>query len=417
MADTACDRLSGLSAELRQTIANSIPREALKNLRVVSKCWNEVATPTLFSEFTYRIHTTPAEWSARVNFEKGDLVKKLNLTMIEFRDWDSEDYEHRVTPGARDDVPEHRDEPLRKAYAIYQRMRNDHMELLRKPDCLESLISLLESMKNLREVRLTGDYRAVYEFYPYSKEYGHCDLLDCHPSSPADLVGYHPCLDVSPRTGLVDMGSAQIQTLLSAIVAARSPFLELRIESVSGGGIYYHALDIPPTVDNLSGFSRLTKLHLVFDNKYEDDDERFGFDPFALRTVTFAGQYMSSVARSLSYASNLRHLTLRMQYFGYDTYEETDIILRGCKLPELLTCELRYSSAKDTTLARFVRGCPKLSHLTIQHLDHGSQDGSPNDEEFAHVLNRTRDALRKERPQLNLKTKKGRYGFDPVSFR
>ena len=412
MADTACDHLNKLPAELRQTIADFIPREALKNLRIVSKCWNEVATPILFSEFTYRIHTKPDEWFARVKFEKGALVKKFNLTTIEFKDWDCEDYGDLVMSGGRDDEPEHRDGPLRKAYATYQRMRNDHMELLRKPDCLENLMSLLESMKNLREVRLTGDHRAVYEFYPYSEEYDHCDLLDCHPSSPADWVGYHPCLDVRPRTGLFDMGITQIQLLLSAVVATRSPFAELRIKSLRGGGIWYHALDIPPTVDNLAGFSRLTKLHLFFDNKTGYD-----FDRLVPRTVTFAGQYMSCVARTLSYASNLRHLTLRMQYVGYDTYVESDFVLRGCKIPELLTCELSYSSAKDATLARFIHDCPKLSHLTIQHLGHGLQNDSPNDEEFAHVLHRTRDALQKERPQLNLEIKKGRHGFEPVSFR
>ncbi|KAL8845371.1 MAG: hypothetical protein Q9176_000007 [Flavoplaca citrina] len=415
MADTACDHQTKLPAELRQTIADHIPREALKNLRLVSKCRNEVVTPILFSEFTYLLHTKPDEWLARVKFERGALVKKLNLTTIEFKDWDCEDYEDLVTPGGRDEEPEHRHGPLRKAYAIYQRMRNDHMELLRKPDCLENLMTLLESMKNLREVRLTGDHRAVYEFYPYSEAYGHCDLLDCHPSSPADWVGYHPCLDVRPRTGLFDMGITQIQLLLSAVVAARSPSPELRIKSLRGGGIWYHALDIPPTVDNLAGFSRLTKLYLVFDNKHElvtGSD----FDRFVPRTVTFAGQYMSCVARTLSYASNLRHLTLSMQYAGYDTYVESDFVLRGCKILELLTCELNYSSAKDATLARFIHDCPKLSHLPIQHLSHGLQDDSPNNE-LGRVLNRTRDALQKERPQLKLEIKKGRYGFHPVSLR
>ena len=114
---------------------------------------------------------------------------------------------------------------------------------------------------------------------------------------------------------------------------------------------------------------------------------------------------------------NLRHLTLSMQYVDYDTYVESDFVLYGCKLPELLTCGLSYSSAKDATLASFIRGCSKLSHLMIQHLGDGFQDDFTNGEDFDLVLNRTRDALRKEGPQLNLEIKKGRYGFEPVSFR
>ncbi|KAL9627927.1 MAG: hypothetical protein Q9204_006231 [Flavoplaca sp. TL-2023a] len=396
MADTACDRLTGLPAELRQTIAEFTPREALKNLRVVSKCWDEVATPILFSEFTYRIHTTPAEWSARIKFERGALVKKLNLTTIEFEAWDHEDYEHLVTPRTQDDEAEHRDEILRKAWAVYQTIRNDHMKLLRRPDCLANLTSLMASMTNLLEVKLTGDCRAIHEFYPYSKGYNHCKLLGCDPGPPADKFRNHKCLNLSPGAGLFDMGATHLQILLSAVARVKSPFSELRIENLLGGGIGYHTLDIPPTINNLAVFSRLSKLYLVFEDGI----------PSLPSTVAVAEQYISCVARTLSYASNLRHLSLDLRYFCNDTYEESDFVLRGSKLPELLTCELSYSSAKDATLASFIRGCPKLSHLMLRHYGDGLQDDCPNNEDFDHVLNRTRDALRKERPQLDLEIKK-----------
>ncbi|KAI4271153.1 MAG: hypothetical protein LQ337_006208 [Flavoplaca oasis] len=398
MADTACDRLTGLPAELRQTIADSIPREALKNLRVVSKCWNEVATPIIFSEFTYRIHTTPAEWASRIKFERGALVKKLNLTTIEFEAWDRESYEDRLTHSARRAEPEHRHKYLRKAYAAYQKIRRDHLELLRKRDCLDNLASLLESMTNIVEVKLTGDCRAIHEFYPYSKEYNHCKLLGCNPDPPVDKFRNHKCLNVSPRAGLFDMGTTHLQILLSAVARVKSPFSELRIENLSGGGIPYHTLDIPPTVNNLAVFSRLAKLYLVFDDGM----------PSLPSKAAVAEQYISCVAQTLSYASNLRHLNLDLQDLYYDTYVEPDYVLHGCKLPELLTCELSYSSAKDAPLASFIRGCPKLSHLTIQDRGDGFRDDSTNDEDFNLVLNRTRDALMKERPQLTLEIKKGR---------
>ncbi|KAL8885553.1 MAG: hypothetical protein Q9215_006607 [Flavoplaca cf. flavocitrina] len=397
MTDNACDRLTGLPAELRQAIAEFTPREALKNLRAVSKCWNEVATPIFFSEFTYRIHTTPAEWSVRVKFDKGALVKKLNLTTIEFEALDREQYEHLMSPRTRNDQPEQRDEILRKAYSVYWKIRNSHVELLRRPDCLANLTSLMASMTNLMEVNLTGDCRAIHEFYPYSKGYNHCKMLGCDPGLPADKFRNHKCLNVSPRAGLFDMGTTHLQMLLSAVARVKSPFSELRIENILGGGIRYHTLDIPPTINNLAVFSRLAKLYLVFEDGI----------PSLPSTVAVAEQYISCIARTLSYASNLRHLSLDLQYFCYDKYVEADYVLRGCKLPELLTCELSYSSAKDATLASFIRGCPKLSHLTIHHRGDGLQDDFPNIEDFDLVLNRNWDALRKERPQLNLEIKKG----------
>ncbi|KAL8877719.1 MAG: hypothetical protein Q9192_008613, partial [Flavoplaca navasiana] len=195
MADTACDRLTGLAAELRQTIAEFTPREALKNLRAVSKCWDEVATPILFSEFTYRLHTPPAEWSARVNFGKGGLVKKLNLTAIGFEPWNQVEHEDRVTPGARKDEPEHDNEYLRKAYAAYHSIRKDHLELFRKQECLKNLASLLQSMTNLVEVKLSGDCWAMHKFYPYSKGYNYCKLLGCNPGLPVDEFKNDECLN------------------------------------------------------------------------------------------------------------------------------------------------------------------------------------------------------------------------------
>ncbi|KAL8848651.1 MAG: hypothetical protein Q9221_006325 [Calogaya cf. arnoldii] len=97
MADVNCDRLSGLAPELRdiisELISESFTKNDLKKLRRVPKRWNECATPMLFSELTFRMHMTPAEWAKRVEFKMGAFVKTLYVTTIEFEDMDYEEYQ------------------------------------------------------------------------------------------------------------------------------------------------------------------------------------------------------------------------------------------------------------------------------------------------------------------------------------
>ncbi|KAI4273059.1 MAG: hypothetical protein L6R38_006448 [Xanthoria sp. 2 TBL-2021] len=370
------DRLTGLAPELRRTIAEYSTKDDLINLRVVSKSWKEVATPILFSELTFRIHTTPAEWAARVKFDMGVFVKTFYVTTIEFEDLDYSEYEERIC--GEDSCPVGEIQHLQQGFATYEKLRKDHVEMMAEPHCLAYLSVLLDSMTNLQKVKLTGDFRAVYQ--------RHLRILsDCESASSTSTFTDHAGLTVDPRSGLADLGKTHLQILLSALAVAKSPFSELQVRGWrKNDQLRYKAWDIPATHDNLAVFSRLTKLDLTF---YGDL-----FDALdAPTTTTTDAEDISCAARTLSYATNLLHLTLELDYPDYRQDDDLGFVLHGCRLPKLLTCELGYSTASYETLANFIDGSPDLSRLTIW--DRESADGT---------LDCIRDVLRKKKPQLTL---------------
>lgn len=375
-ANNGRDRLTDLAPELRRMIAEVTTRDDLKNLRVVSKPWNEIATPILFSALTFRIHTTPAEWAARVKFGMGVFVKTFYVTTIEFEDLDYPEYGEQIC--GEDSCHVDEIQRLQEGFATYEKLRKDHVEMMAGRHCLAYLSVLLDSMTNLQEVKLTGDFRAVYQ--------RHLRILSgCESASSTSTFTDHADLTVDPRSGLADLGKTHLQILLSALAVAKSPFSELQVRGLrKNDELRYKAWDIPATHDNLAVFSRLTKLDLVFDGDIYDDLE----DP---TTTTTDAEYISCCARTLSYATNLLHLTLELHNSDCRDYDDLGVVLHGCRLPKLLTCELGYNAASYETLANFIDGSPNLSRLTIWDRESSKR-----------TLDCIRDGLRKKKPQLTL---------------
>ncbi|KAL8752993.1 MAG: hypothetical protein Q9199_005360 [Rusavskia elegans] len=376
MADLNRDRLTGLASELRRTIAEYSTKDDLINLRVVSKSWNEVAKPILFSELTFRIHTTPAEWAARVKFDMGVFVKTFYVTTIEFEDLDYSEYEERIC--GEDGCPVDETQRLQQGFATYEKLRRGHEEMMAERHGLDYLTVLLDSMTNLQKVKLTGDFRAVYQ--------RHLRILsDCESPSSTSTFTDHASLTVELRSGLADLGKTHLHILLSALAVAKSSFSELQVQGLrENDELRYKAWDIPATHDNLAVFSRLTKLDLVFDGDIYDDLE----DP---TNTTTDAEYISCVARTLSYATNLLHLTLELDNSDWRDCDDVGVVLHGCRLPKLLTCELGYNAASYETLANFIDGSPNLSRLTIWDRESANR-----------TLDCIRDGLRKKKPQLTL---------------
>ncbi|KAI4256843.1 MAG: hypothetical protein L6R42_006003 [Xanthoria sp. 1 TBL-2021] len=375
-ASNGHDRLTDLTPELRRMIAEFTIRDDLKNLRVVSKFWNDVATPILFSALSFRMHTTPAEWSERVKFDKGAFVKTFYVKTIEFEDLDYSEYEERIC--GEDSCPVDEIQHLQQRFATYKKLREDHVEMMAERHCLAYLTVLLDSMTNLHKVKLTGDFRAVY--------LRHLRILsDCESASSTSMFIDPADLTVEPRSGLADPGKTHLQILLSALAVAKSPCSELQVKGFGENDeLRYKAWDIAATHDNLAVFSRLTKLDLVFDgDTYHDLD--------VPTTTTTDAEYISCVARTLSYAINLLHLTLVLDNSDRRDYDDLGVVLHGCRLPKLLTCELVYNTASYETLANFIDGSPNLSRLTIWHRESANR-----------TLDCIRDGLRKKKPQLTL---------------
>lgn len=364
MANANRDRLRGLAPELHCMIAEFTVRDGLRSLRQVSKCWNAAATPVLFREFAFRIHTTPEEWSKRIRFELGAFVKTFTVTTIEYERLNFGEYKARRLPNnirhASSNV-QHGLEHPRQGFASYKQCRDDHMELLAERHCLAYLSVLLDSMKNFQKVKLTGDCLAVNQ--------------------------RNPSLAVGPKSGLADMGKSHLHVLLSALAAARSPLSELTVHGLGEDHLRYKAFDVPATHGNLTVCSKLTVLDLNFIPGFHDD-------PDVTATTNLNPEGISFVARTLSCAINLLHLTLTLDHDSdFDNVEPKDLrlVLHGCRLPRLLTCKLRCSIISYTTLANFIRGSPNLSQLTIWETK-----TNPN------TLHDIHAALRKDFPQLTL---------------
>ena len=369
-------------------IAGFTVRDDLKSLRQVSKSWKDVATPILFSELTFRMHTTPEEWSKRVRFEMGAFVKTFTVTTIEYEDLDFEEYKECLEEihGGGGDV-QHSVQHLRQGFASYKQCRSDHMELLEERHCLAYLTILLNPLINLRKVKLTGDYLDVNQPNPHRLEDHHGNLSNYRSALSTSTCNDRASLAVGPISGLADLGKTHLQVLFSALAVARSPLSELTINDFPGGHLRYKAFDIPATHGNLAVFSSLTVLNLNFVYGFYDDPE-------VPATTNINPEGISFVARTLSCAINLLRLTLTLDHErGWDDVapNELHLILHGCRLPKLLTCKLRCSIISYTTLANFIRGSPSLSQLTIWETD--------TDFDTVHDIH---TALGKEFPQLTL---------------
>ncbi|KAL8768826.1 MAG: hypothetical protein Q9209_005007 [Squamulea sp. 1 TL-2023] len=364
MAKMERDLLSGLPPELRRLIGELTKREDLKSLRTVSKSWNDVATPILFSQFSFRLHMTETEWAQRPKFVSGSLVTTLYVTTIEYEDLNWHEYNNNLDydhPLGENPVGDRRH--VKQAFATYRKLRKNHRKALEQRHCLAYLTSLLSLMANLRKVVLTGDNNAVHKNHPFAKEYDHCSLPDCDYPSSQEYLGEHAALAVPPRSGLIDLGKTHVQILLLALATTKSPVTELTVQSADDYiELLYTALDLPATPHNLDVLSKLTKLELTFCVPYSHTD----LDVF--RTIN--GKDVSCVAYTLSYATNLRRLRLSLENTGEcdDEFINLDLVSRGCNLPKLTTCILDSWQTSYETVSNFVRGSPKLAHLHLRDM-------------------------------------------------
>ncbi|KAI4228548.1 MAG: hypothetical protein L6R36_001585 [Xanthoria steineri] len=391
MANANRDRLTGLAPELRRMIAEVTARDDLKSLRQVSKSWRDIATPILFSKLTFRMHTTPEEWSKRVRFEMGVFVKTFTLTTIEYDILSFEEYRNCIEQihGAGSDV-QHSYQHLRQGFAWYLRCRDDHNELLVQQHCLAHLTVLLNSMTTLQRVKLTGDYLAVIWRNRRILEDRHGSLSDCGSVSSTSSCNASTCsesasLALGPDCGLANLGKRHLRVLFSALAVTRSPMSELTVHGFRGDHLRFKAFDIPETYGILAVFSRLTILDLTFYRSFQEEWE-------LSEPATTAEQAIRSLTRALSRAVQLLHLTLKLDSDSDSgATEDLPFVLEGCTLPKLLTCKLWCGAISYTDLADFIRGSPSLSQLTIW--------GNHTDPDTLHDIHA---ALRKDLPQLTL---------------
>ncbi|KAL8992624.1 MAG: hypothetical protein Q9169_006956 [Polycauliona sp. 2 TL-2023] len=344
-----------------------------------------VASEYLFSELTYRIHTTPSEWAQRATFAHGPLVKILYLTAVEFSGIFAEIEDHAETSVKGGPNPVADDGHLQHAFDTYERLGDEHLHVLQGDECLAQLSFLLRDMTTLRKIVLTGDKDAVLKNQPYKERYRGCHLRRClrQFDSFFDCSKHHAALGLPPTSGLLVLGKTHVKILLAALAAAgnNTSALELEVKGLEYDGLSYEAFCQPKTPENLAVFSRLTKLHLVFRGDVPWVPEECHGEP-------------DCASATIAFAVNLKHLTLNFQdpeyYSGSD--DDTSYFLHNCKLPKLETCTLVHYTAAYRTLARFIKGCPKLTKLTIW-------DSKSSDAEKRFL----RKQLRMRIPRVNIK--------------
>ncbi|KAL8670799.1 MAG: hypothetical protein Q9168_004679 [Polycauliona sp. 1 TL-2023] len=368
MADITRDRLTGLAPELRHMIAGSFSRKELKALRLISKAWNDTATPIVFSELTYRLHTTPDQWKKWVKFEKGAMVKTLYIKSTQYQIFSRSDLASLTNLCASGDFNTVANQQHPRPAIEIQRQR------------LVQLSSLIGGMTNLRNVKLTGD--SHHDFCENHARNEYClfcrQLANLRLITSEDFFYRHSWPAVHPESTLVDLGALHLLMLMTALPTANNNFPELHVQQWCEDNISYDVFFLPVTDHVLALLSRLIQLHLVMDGGRE-----------SIRGCIMTQKGFTSVGQWISWAVNLRHLTLELLSPDYKVDEAPYLVLRGCRLPKLLTCSMNYSTASYPTIADFVRACPGLTHLSIL------------DREYKN-LNSVGDELRKGFPRLNL---------------
>lgn len=250
-----------------------------------------------------------------------------------------------------------------QGFDIYCELAEDHLETLKEDTCPAHLSNLLGSMTNLRKVVLTGDQRA---------------RNDC----------------TVPRAGVYDLGCDYLQMLMKALSTAKTPVEEL---VVYGGeearALNYTALNMPSThiQYTMNVFSRLTRLEL----------EIFADSHMELDTLDGSTEDSSPIARVLSYANNLEHLTLTTEA-GYcdDGLGDFKTVMLGCVLPKLKSVVIGPWNIEINDLLNFLRGSPGLNQLCLS--DNEYKIGSLDD-----VLR----VLQHDKPGLTVEAHARRSGY------
>ncbi|KAL8992625.1 MAG: hypothetical protein Q9169_006957 [Polycauliona sp. 2 TL-2023] len=302
----------------------------LRNLRLVSRSFNQFVIPIIYKDMTLRMDTTEEDMARRSIFTHGSLVRNLELVAVTYDNMTVSSFAKAARKQCLRKRVSYRPGLAQKVFRCYNVRRRAHKAAVKSGLTHAYVLSLMANMPNLVGVEI-GDGVS----YPGRGLLGSDKTYTVIPDP-----------DSIPRSGVSNWNM-----LSQALSASQAPYTKLAVETFldSGSQPLLNILQGPRLGGVLNLATRLTTLRL--------DLDFYQANPWKL----------SLLARVLSQATNLEALYLHETSWASIDPELGDI-LRGCRYPNLQVCVLDCFQSDSDDLLGFLWACQNLTDLSLRSI-------------------------------------------------
>ena len=341
-----------LPPELLSSICGFLPKQALKQVRLVSKTWERAAVPTLFDQIFMSLEMADLLIAKLVIHRFKQYIRVLVFSSLYYPDV-GRDYfvrHYRAFDTNPDTAIVHSD----YAFKLYRTAQKDQRKQLRTGLVSAYLSFALTSCPNVRKIILTDSpssrlmsWKSLQVFE--SQLSTNCPVERCdlnvtkHIPAPAHWSGFTE--DSSPNPWRLIL---QALSVTDSNISELTMLPEDRNTMVNtfAFSMMYRELEQVKL-----RFQTLTRIRLLF----------------AWDSLSTPAQSYTNMAKLLSCAVNLEHLALAG--IDYDELEDRcplQGVLGGCAFPKLKSLILGFFEFSEAELLRLLKPSKGLQHLTIE---------------------------------------------------
>lgn len=355
LRDSFSGSVMNLPSEVLCLIFGSLEKPALFNVRLVSKLFEEAASPFLFDQVYVSTSRTDLEIANLTVSRFGRYIRTLvfsptylKYTLDDFRDVIQWVFNFAVTHPSKC-FNQH----LEHSCNIYSEQRNEWREVEGSGELIGHLSFILTKMPRIQTVRIT----ACPIFRAMSRELLKSSESDFACSEPG--CNFHKIyFDVGPDYGCLTNGRRAWHSLLLALSITKScvrnltsdrscrrwPICCSAFDKSQAGAIHFGA-----------SFRGLIKLRLTL-SLYDHETQ----------SSTSDADYQESLAKIFASAINLEHLELT--FFEEDEeWPRIERILGDCRFPKLKSLELSHINSTEDGLVNLLESSPSLENLELRY--------------------------------------------------
>ena len=345
--------------EIVSLVCGFLQKDDLKQVRQVSKIWEQAAIPYLFNKIFISQDITDFRIAKLIICQFQHYIRTIVFSSINYTKVNRETFRRAFIDNIRmsgiDDNlnTDHSD----YAFALYCIMRNKQQESITKDTSSAYLSFALTNLPNIQKIMLTDtsssrsmSRQSMQVHQP--RELKACPVEDCDLTPMDHLPGVFR-ETVFPRTGSTNPW----RVVLSALSTTKANVRELTMEP---GTMYLGtnsaAFSMPPwgLSQAILSFRNLTKLRLSL---FVDIDE-FTTGPNPCHAYR-------SVAKLLNNAINLENLSFDLCGEPWSSSSLFHGVLGQCRFPKLKSLILAFLTSSDEDLLRLLNHSKRLEHITL----------------------------------------------------
>ena len=341
-----------LPPELLSLVCGFLPKQALKQVRQVSKTWERAAVPTLFDQIFMSLQMADLLIAKLVIRRFKQYIRVLVFSSLYYegmgRDYFVRHYRNFDTDP--DTAIVHSDYALK----LYRTVQKDQQKHLRTGLVSAYLSFTLTSCPNVRKIILTDSpssrlmsWKSLQVFEPQRSK--NCPVKGCN------LNGTKHFPARAQWSGFIEDGSPNPwRLILQALSVTESNISELtmlpedRETMVATSAFSMTSRELEQVKLR---FQTLTRIRLLF----------------AWNSESTAARSYNNMAKLLRCAVNLEHLALAgIDEDDFDDRCPLQGILGGCAFPKLKSLILGFFEFSEAELLRLLTPSKELQHLTIE---------------------------------------------------